>query len=121
MQKYSSISKKFSKLKECCDFFKIKYNSNNLHTAIYDSYLLGKRIEKMYENEWTNDKKNKNSNIGKIKEIKDEYNKNNLNLEKHLESTTEENELETFIKNNIDLIMAEFEDKPSEKYLNDNI
>ena len=46
LQKYPSISNKFSKLKECCDFFKIKYNSNNLHTAIYDSYLLGKIIEK---------------------------------------------------------------------------
>ena len=29
--------------------------------------------------------------------------------------------MSTPIENNIDLIMAEFEDKPLEKYLNDNI
>ena len=167
LQNYSNISKKFSKLKECCDFFKIKYNNDNLHTAIYDSYLLGKIMQKMYENELANDKINKISNICKIKEINNENNISNLNLnniykknfiekkeikklddkmngdiflvkkekegivkkdeerekflERHLDSTIEENELEKFINNNIDLIVAEFDDKSLEKYLNDNI
>ena len=111
----------------------------------------------MYENELTNDKISKISNIGKIKEIENENYISNLNLnniyqknyiekkeskklddkingdillvkkekedivkkdeetdnylERYLESLREEDELETFINNNIDLIMAEFEDK----------
>ena len=129
-QKYSYTSKKFSKLKECCDFFNIKYNSDNLHTAIYDSYLLGKIIEKMYENELTNDKKNKYSNIDKIKEIKNGINKSNLNLnnnfKKNFIEKKENKKQDDKMNNHIHLVKREKEEKAKrdeemEKFLEKNL
>ena len=55
LKKYSFFSKKFSKLKECCEFLKIKYNNKYLHNALYDTLILGKVMEKIYENEIINE------------------------------------------------------------------
>jgi len=73
LERFSDFSKKFSKLKECCEFLKIRYSNQNLHTAVYDTFILGKIMEKIYKNEI----------------IKDNHNLNKIFLEKKKSGNTE--------------------------------
>ena len=55
---YNEIPTKFSKLKECCQYFKIKFNNKRLHLASYDAFLVGKVLEKIYEDQFKINKNN---------------------------------------------------------------
>ena len=48
---YPEYSVKFSQLKECCNYLKIKYRNRRLHLASYDAYLVGKLMEKIYRDQ----------------------------------------------------------------------
>ena len=58
-----SFSKKFIGLKETCKYLNIKYNKKNAHTTVYQSLILGKIVEKIYEN--INNNKNLENAFGK--------------------------------------------------------
>ena len=59
LENYHSFSPKFSKLKECCKFLKIKYKKKRLHLASYDAYLTGKLMEKIFRRKKIIEAKNK--------------------------------------------------------------
>ena len=110
LDKYTYFSNKFSKLNECCNFFRIKYDENNLHLAYYDAFLAGKIMEKIYENEYNKEE------IKNIKQ-KDTLNNNFIKQNKN-------NKINNEIKN-IDIshsIKAKSDDKDSfEKFVGENI
>lgn len=41
--------KKFCSLEKCCEYFNLKSTKYNFHTAIFDSYMTGRLLCKMYE------------------------------------------------------------------------
>ena len=55
-EKYNLKPTKFLKLKECVEYFKIKYKKCYLHLVSYDAFLVGKILEKIYEDELGNNK-----------------------------------------------------------------
>ena len=132
LDKNPFFSKKFSKLKECCEKYKIRYNNRNLHTATYDSLLLGKIMEKIYEEELIKDKRNNNLITNKkindnnnYKNInikgKNEVNKGKNNKDDNLEKENKEKkelEMKKFIDNNIESIIEELE---LETFINENL
>ena len=59
-ERFKYLSNKFYQLKECCEYLKIKYDIKQLHIAEYDSLLVGKVIEKIYEDVYKIFNKNKN-------------------------------------------------------------
>ena len=126
LEKYDSIMSKFSKLKECCDFFNVRYSNRRLHLASYDAFILGKMMEKIYK-----DQNEKEKKIEEIKEekilneffddLKKEESNDNLNddeLKKFLNDIKEEKEEESKDKLNgeniedvIDLLLEEGEEQ----------
>ena len=130
LDKNPLFSKKFSKLKECCQKYRIGYNKRSLHTATYDTFLLAKLMEKIYEEELIKNKENtnlitykkiyhNNNNQNSIENIN--INKRNkvykiLNLEKE-DKNKKELEIEKFIDNNNESII---EDLEMEKFISEN-
>ena len=139
LDKNPLFSKKFSKLKECCLKYKISYNRRSLHTATYDTFLLGKLMEKIFEGELIKDKKstnlitykkiynnnnqnsNENININKRNKVykilnleKEDKNKKELEIEKFIdnnnENIIEDLEMEKFISENFESIIEEFKE-----------
>ena len=120
--KYKQLSNKFSKLRECCDFLGIKYIEENLHLAYYDAFLLGRILEKIYENEYNNVNNGKN-NLLINNSIENENLKNHeiksLNSElKNIDyrfakeaGNTENDSFEKLIDENIDNIYNDLEEQ----------
>ena len=126
---FYNFSLKFSKLKECCEFFNIKYKYSDLHLASYDAFLVGKIMEiifkelpiykdikikntiidyknKINDKEINNENENNENFILKKKDmilINNELNniKNNYKKDKK-----EDKELEDFIDKNIESILV---------------
>ena len=121
LDKYSHLSNKFSKLKESCNFLGIKYFEEKLHLAYYDAFLVGKMLEKIYDDE------NENKNV-----INNKNNKNNLLnnnyytrvKDESMNNKEEKKSADNELKNNniIYSISKEEKEKESfEKLVNDNI
>ena len=51
LQYYPKYSSKFSQLKECCKYLKIKYRERRLHLGSYDAYLVCKVMKKIYRDQ----------------------------------------------------------------------
>ena len=148
---YNFFSPKFSKLKECCEFFNIKYKKRRLHLASYDAYLTGMVMEKIFKHKKFNENKsnfifnNNNSvledntlkiiekkiledkNYKKVIDIgnKDKNLKNfeNKNIGNNIRDN-KENEIEDFIDKNIESILSDFkkeEEEEKEKLINNNL
>ena len=102
-EKYKKYINKFSKLKECCKFLKIKYDNKMLHLAGYDSLILGKIMEKIYEEEYFMFIKNSNKEL---------YNKiNDVNRKE------EEKSFDKFIEKNIEYIYKELDEQETNKII----
>ena len=148
---YNFFSPKFSKLKECCEFFNIKYKKRRLHLASYDAYLTGMVMEKIFKHKKFNENKsnfifiNNNSvledntlkiiekkiledkNYKKVIDIgnKDKNLKNfeNKNIGNNIRDNKEK-EIEDFIDKNIESILSDFkkeEEEGKEKLINNNL
>ena len=118
LDKYNHLSNKFSKLKECCNFLGINYFEENLHLAYYDAFLVGKIMEKIYEDENENKKmiNNKNNliNNNNTSKLKDENENNNE------EKKVADNELKNSKIHN-SITSRKKEKKSFEKLIDDNI
>ncbi len=147
LENYSFYSLKFSKLKECCEYFQIKYKKNKLHLASYDAFLVGKIMEKIFqdqikktnnenqikdkENIFSSDKplfenniveKNNISNFYEIKNLNKEKIYVNDNINKNNENKNDKEDLEDFIEKNLGKIIKEVkEEQKIQRIINKNI
>ena len=123
LDKYSHLSNKFSKLKECCDFLDIKYENENFHLAYYDAYLVGKILEKIYIKEYNdiniNDSKlNNNDKIKNEEEILFDNELKNINVNYSADAGyTERTSFEKLVDENIDAIYKNLEEEETDKII----
>ena len=125
LDKYSHLSNKFSKLKECCDFLEIKYEEENLHLAYYDAYLVGKILEKIYNDKYNNI--NISNNLNNNDKVKNEEYKlldnelRNINVNYLVNARqTEKTSLEKLAEENIDEIYKYLEEEETDKIFEKN-
>ena len=124
LDKYSHLSNKFSKLKECCDFLDIKYEKENLHLAYYDAFLVGKILEKIYTKENNNINNNENE-INSNDKIKNEdenkvFDKKLKNIDSNYSNNAgsiEKTSFEKIVDENIDEIYKNLEDEETDKII----
>ena len=141
---YNFFSPKFSKLKECCEFFNIKYKKRRLHLASYDAYLTGKVMEKIFKHKKFNENKNNflfndnnsvlEDNTLKIIEkkiLEDKNYKEDIDIDnkgKNLENFENKNisnklnhnkekDLEDFIDKNIESVLSDFKKEEKKETL----
>ena len=147
LEYYSFFSLKFSKLKECCEYFHIKYKRHRLHLASYDAFLTGKIMEKIFQDqmkkinnenkirdkdnifsfdnhlfEYNKIKQNNINNFDKIRNLGKENLYINNNSNKNIEDKNDKEDLEDFIDKNIEEIVKEVkEEEKMQKIINENI
>ena len=122
LDKYANLTNKFSKLKECCDFLEIKYEEENLHLAYYDAYLVGKILEKIYNDKYNNI--NISNNLNNNDKVKNEEYKlldnelRNINVNYLVNARqTEKISLEKLAEENIDEIYKYLEKEETDKII----
>ena len=87
---YPEYSVKFSQLKECCNYLKIKFRNRRLHLASYDAYLVGKVMEKIFRDQADKNCQNKFI-LNKDKSIENKIEQENYMIIKKYEDKEKEN------------------------------
>ena len=127
---YPEYSVKFSQLKECCNYLKIKFRNRRLHLASYDAYLVGKVMEKIFRDQADKNCQNKFI-LNKDKSIENKIEQENYMIIKKYEDKEKENYNVNIDNNNndnnknklignISNLIYEDEEKESSYVNNDN-